>query len=113
MYERITLKRLNEFLQENETIIPEQFGFVSGKNTTLQLARIINKDMINFNTNKVTNLTTIDLERAYDTVWHDALIYIMSKVHIPAYLIRTILHILQERTFKVTSEGVLSDKKSI
>lgn len=38
------------------------------KNTTMQLARIIDKAKIHFNINKVTGFTTPDLEKAYDTV---------------------------------------------
>lgn len=46
----------------------EQFGCRLGHNTSLQVARIANAIMTNFNKNNVTAMTLIDIEKAFDTV---------------------------------------------
>jgi hypothetical protein len=49
-------------------------GFKKNHSTTLQLARIINVILIEFNKDKTTAMTLIDLEKAFDTVWINGLV---------------------------------------
>lgn len=64
IYEIIIVKRIEETTFDKNSLIEEQFGFVPKKNTTLQLARVIDTAKINFNMNKVISFTTLDLEKA-------------------------------------------------
>lgn len=111
VYEKIILKRMNQHLQGR--IIDEQFGFQAGKSTTMQLARIIDKIMINFNINRVSNLTILDLEKAYDTVWHNALLMKASQTGLPPYLVKIIKSFLEDRTIKVSCNNTLSHSKPV
>lgn len=111
--ERIALKKINNHIYRNKVIIEEQFGFVPEKSTTLQLARIIDKTKVNFNTNKVTTMAVLDLEKAYDTVWHKGLIVKMARSGIPPHLVKIVDDYLKRRTIQVQCNGELSEKKEI
>lgn len=113
IYEIIIAKRMEETTRNKNIIIDEQFGFVQKKSTTLQLAKIVDKAKINFNTNRVTSFTTLDLEKAYDTVWHDALIYKFHKYEYPLYITKTIQSFLKDRTLPVKYNNTTSTSRTI
>lgn len=99
--ERVILNRIHKFEKANKIIIPEQFGFRNNHSTTLQLARIVDQATINFNLNKTTALLTLDIEKAFDTVWHDGLIYKLMKYNFPLHLTKIIQSFLKNRSFAV------------
>jgi hypothetical protein len=99
---------------DKHNIIPDtQFGFRQYHSTIMQIARIINQITINTNLNKTTALTTIDLTKAFDTIWHDALINKLIHNKYPKHLIQIIFHYLQHRTFQVKYNKTLSDPHPI
>lgn len=101
IFEKILLNRITKFEKDNKTIIPEQFGFRTKHSTSLQLARIADLATINFNININTALLTLDIEKAFDTVWHDALIHKLIKFKLPIYLIKLVQSFLNNRSFSV------------
>lgn len=111
--EKVMLKRLQQFEFENNNIIPEQFGFRSNHSTVLQLARIINTITYNFNIKKNTSVVTLDIEKAFDTIWHDGLIHKLVILNIPRYLIKLIENFLRNRFFQVATSHSLSDPQPI
>lgn len=111
--EKIILVRLKNHEDENKCLIPEQFGFRTNASTVHQLVRITEIITTNFNINKVTSLMTLDIEKAFDTVWHNALIYKLIKYHIPNHLIKIIHSFLINRTFQVKIGDTLSVKHKI
>ena len=107
-FEKIIQKRLVRQLEDDEKLIPEQFGFRQSRSTELQLARIVDYAMINNNINNNTALVILDLEKAYDTVWIEALIHKMQLMEIQTYVIKLILSYLEDRTLQVK----INQKKS-
>lgn len=111
--ETTILKRVNQHLTQNNIIIPEQFGFKPKHNTTLQLARVTDHILINRNNNKITSLLTLDIEKAFDTVWHNGLLLKLLKIKTPLYLIKLIKSFLENRTFQLSINQNLSKKLNI
>lgn len=108
--ERLILNRLKKF--DNQ--IPDaQFGFRNHRTTELQLATLIDEAKTNIIKGKTTALATLDIEKAYDTIWHEGLIYKLINMAIPGYLIKIIWEFLKERTFQVIVSGVPSQKHNI
>lgn len=101
------LKDLDEKLKEN------QFGFRPARNTELQLAKIINEITNNRNKKLTTAMATIDIEKAYDTVWHDGLLYKLNKQDCPKYLLKMIEKFLKNREFTTTVNNKKSNIKNI
>lgn len=109
--ERIIYKKLYNFLEDENKLIPEQFGFRRNHSTDLQTARIVEEAMINNNTKKTTALALLDLEKAYDTIWQKALLYKMEKLRVPRYIIKLTASYIENRTIQVKIDDIKSEKK--
>lgn len=111
--EKIILRRLDK-IEQKEKIIPNcQFGFRSGHSTTHQVVRIITDIKTNLNQNQNTVLMLLDMQKAFDKVWIDGLIYKLLKVQIPPHLCKLILSYLTQREFRVRLNGAMSGSKII
>lgn len=51
----------------------------------------------------------LDVEKAFDNVWHDGLVYKLCYINFPPHLIKIIRSYLQERSFRVSLNGYLSN----
>ena len=89
------------------------FGFRQGHSTVLQLAKIIDDITKKFNLNQSTSMIALDIERAFDTVWHSALIAKMVQLNIPNYLVKLTISYLRNRSFQVKVNKKLSEIKKI
>lgn len=67
----------------------------------------------NFNKNVSTAMVLLDLEKAFDTVWHQGLICKLSEFNFPLYLIKITQSYLRDRTFIVTANGTQSNEQHI
>lgn len=106
--EKIIKKRMLTFLQKNKVLVDEQFGFRQGHSTVDQLARFVNQITLNFNKKLHTGAMLLDIEKAFDTVWHLGLIYKMILLNFPRYLINLIFSYLQNREMFVFLNGFKS-----
>lgn len=111
--EKVVKFRLIEFIDINNILIPEQFGFRSHHSTVAQLVRLCDYATDAFNYNKYTGLMLFDIEKAFDTMWHKGLIYKMINLKFPNYIIKLIYSYLSNRTFRVIINGASSPEKPI
>ena len=89
--ERVLLTRL-KMLGVEEGIPDEQFGFRSGHNTTLCVARVLQDTLTNFNLGNSTLALALDFTKAFDTVWLDGLTYKLIRKHnLPPFVV-ALLH---------------------
>ena len=106
--ERALLRRLNT-LGLQDKIPAEQFGFRPGHSTTLLAAKIVQDAVDKFNVGQTTFLAALDIERAFDSVWHNGLTYKLIYHHeLPPYIITLIHSYIARRSFQVKIEGSLS-----
>ena len=108
LLEKILLNRILEFEAINKILINEQFGFRKNKSTVQQLARITDKICNNFNINRHTAMLLLDIEKAFDTVWHRGLIYKLDRYKFPKYIIKIIISYLYKRKFKINIQNIFS-----
>jgi len=101
--------RLNSFEIDHNIIIKQQFGFKSRHSTTQQILRLTEKAALGFNTNRSLGVVLLDLKKAYDSVWHDALIHKLIKYKYPLYLIKLIQSYLAGRTAFVSINNSVSE----
>ena len=111
--ERIIHTQLLTHLKQNQIIIPQQFGFREKHSCTQQLLRVTEHTIMELNKNRYTQLVLLDVEKAFDSVWHDALIYKLQKIETPEYIIRIIRSYLTNRRMYITVNGVNSLLKHI
>lgn len=115
--ERVILSRISLFTDENDVLPPEQHGFVRGKSTIHQLKRLTDHIKAGFtgrnNNKKSTGMILVDVERAFDRVWHAGLLKKMIDANYPKYLVFLTRSFLSSRSFFVNIEGAKSNVKLI
>lgn len=79
----------------------EQFGFRRKHSTTQQLTRVCEHITKNFNLKRNTGIALLDIEKAFDTVYHKGLITKLHAYKFPQYLIKLISSYLADRKFRV------------
>ena len=109
--EKVILKILNKHLARNNILSQTQFGFRAQHSTVSQLAIVTDHILHNFNLNKHTGMVLIDLEKAFDSVWHNGLIYKLIGYGFPKFLIHLIASYLRNRKFYVSTKNASSKTK--
>lgn len=99
--EKVIKDKITNFMDTNNILPPQQFGFRKEHNTVHPLIRIRNLVKSNFNSHKSTGMVLLDVKAAFDSVWHEGLIYKCIRLNFPAELIRIIQCFLSNRTFRV------------
>eukprot|EP00102_Acyrthosiphon_pisum_P013028 XP_008182429.1 PREDICTED: RNA-directed DNA polymerase from mobile element jockey-like [Acyrthosiphon pisum] len=111
IYEKVVLYELQKHLTDK--IRPEQSAFRREHSTTQQLVKLTDHICNNLNSNIHTASVFLDVEKAFDRVWHDGLIYKMSNLNIPPWLIKTVSSFLSNRSFCVRIEDRLSSPRAV
>lgn len=99
--ERIVYNFLIAFIEEKNLLPPTQFGFRKGHSTIHQAMRIKQFVTRNRSNKKSTGMILLDIEKAFDSVWHDGLVHKLIKMKLPNFLIRIINSFIRNRHFSV------------
>ena len=88
---KIIIKRLNEHILTNNLLPNEQFGFRASYSTEQQLARLTDNIVTGLRQKDTTILAFLDIQKAFDKVWHAGLIIKLQNIHhIPIALTKLI-----------------------
>ncbi|KAL4132471.1 hypothetical protein QTP88_009614 [Uroleucon formosanum] len=98
--EKVILKRITNIAQLNNSIPNFQFGFRSLHATTHQLHRVVDTISTALETKKYCAGVFLDVAKAFDTVWHDGLLFKLKKIF-PAPLYLMLKSYLENRPFNV------------
>ncbi|GFX52994.1 probable RNA-directed DNA polymerase from transposon X-element [Trichonephila clavipes] len=107
LFEKILLSRIQAFSDSNHIIPDFQHGFRK------RLQRATNLIIDGFNTHRTTGGIFLDVEKAFDRVWHNGLIFKLIQINLPPYLIKIIYEYLSNRTFQVKINSIHSRIGSI
>ncbi|GJQ73725.1 hypothetical protein Trydic_g14059 [Trypoxylus dichotomus] len=110
---RVIQKRLLSLVEEKFIIPGFQCGFRREHSTTQQLLRVSDNITSNMDKSTPTAAIMLDIEKAFNNVWHDDLIHKMRLHRIPATLANTIQHYLRGRTFSVKIEEYISTARKM
>lgn len=111
--EKVILTRLHKHESLNHLLKPYQYGFRAQRSTVQQLLTLSDKIITNINNKTYTSMLLMDIEKAFDTVWQNALLHKLLTQNTPLYLIKIIQSYLHQRTFQVQIDSTLSSKKPI
>ena len=89
--------RLNHILESEHRLSDQQQGFRQGRSTELALWRFVTSATSALKTRKRCVAVALDIERAYDTVDHTALLWKLKNKGIPRYLVAWIRAFLADR----------------
>lgn len=113
IFEKIIKSILDKYLESNNIIPREQFGFRKYHSTSHQVMRIRNHVKENFSNGNSTALVLLDVAKAFDSIWHDGLIFKMINFGFPPFLIKILKCFLKGRSFQVSINNDLSDPMEI
>jgi hypothetical protein len=107
LFEKVSLKIAKRHTNEKGLLNAGQYGFRECHSTTLQCMRLTDHVTLSIN-NMSTAAVFLDIEKAFDTTWHNGLLYKLSKMDFSASLIKLISSFLSNRKFSVSVEGEMS-----
>ena len=110
LFEKVILNRMMAHINENSIFANEQFGFRHGHSTTHQLLRVTNLIRSNKSEGYSTGLALLDIEKAFDSVWHEGLIVKLKNFNFPTYIVRIIQSYLSNRTLQVNYQNSRSER---
>lgn len=113
LYEKLVLKRLTNFSNANDVITAVQFGFRQEHSTSHQILRVSNHIKTQKAIKKSTGMVLFDIEKAFDSVWHDGLVFKLHKFKFPVYLCKLVQAFCRGRQFEVHVHGSKSKPRSI
>lgn len=93
-------------------LIPEsQYGFKAHHSTLHAINKILSDISWALNDRKCVGTCLVDLEKAFDTIWLDGLIFKLKNKKLPLYILKLITHMITDRSFVVSSGSTLSDRE--
>jgi endonuclease/exonuclease/phosphatase family metal-dependent hydrolase len=113
MFEKLLLFRFVAFEKAHNIFIPTQFGFRNNHSTVHQVLRITESAAFCFNKHRSTGMVLLDVEKAFDTVWHNGLLHKLLELKFPLYLIKIISSYLKDRKSFVSFQGSSSEQYDV
>jgi hypothetical protein len=104
LFEKILLHEVNVGGLMRE----EQFGFRPNHSTSLQLVHLVERITSNFGVKRLTGAVSLDVAKAFDTVWIDGLLYKLTLLNFWYYIVHTISSYLRGRTFEASFQTTTS-----
>lgn len=96
-------------MRPHVSLIAEQFGFREEHSTVLQLTRFIHKITTSYNKKEYFAAVLLDMEKAFDRVWHEGLLYkVSTSTTTPLQIIHVLQSFLENRRVQVLIEGKTS-----
>lgn len=111
--EKIVERKIRNFFHINNLFDKNQFGFMKGHSTVHSLSRIQNQIINGLNNKSATIMTLLDIEAAFDTVWHEALLHKMFHRNVPIGFIKIVADYLKHRQLMVQIGNEFSLKKEM
>lgn len=109
LLEKLIYSRGQAHTELNNILPDEQFGFRREYSTVHQLQRVKNSIKRAKDISKSTVMALLDVEKAFDNVWHDGLIHKLLQYNFPVYLVKILSNYLDGRSSMVCVGSALSD----
>ncbi|GFW65432.1 RNA-directed DNA polymerase from mobile element jockey [Trichonephila clavipes] len=94
-------ERLNDYLEKENILVPEQHGFRPHLSTTHQLLRVVEYIKDGIDRHQYTAAVLLDIQKAFDRVWHTGLLFKLIMYKIPPPLILLLKSYIGDRSFTV------------
>lgn len=104
IYEMVVNIRIVNFSTEQNIIPDNQYGFKQQHSTTHAINKLLSDINTNIHYGKLVGAALIDLEKAFDSVWLNGLLYKLHNFRFPQWLIYLIWDMISNKKF-VTWDG--------
>ena len=109
LFERVIEQRLRSYLEDIGFINKYQSGFRQHKSTDDHLFRLSQSVMESFNRKEHVVAAFLDVEKAFDNVWHNGLRYKIFMLDLPTKMTHWLSDFLVGRVIQVNVNGFLPD----
>ena len=113
LFEKILLSRILHEVNVRGLLRNEQFGFHPRHSTSLQLARLVERITRIFGEKRLTGAIFLYVAKAFVTVWIDGLLYKLTLLNFPSYVVHTISSYLRGRTFEASLQTATSSRRDM
>ena len=110
LFQRVIEKRLRKHLEDDCFFSKYQSSFRQSKSTNDYLFGLSQIVMESFNRAEHVIAALLDVEKAFNNVWHNGLRYKIYQLDLPTKLCRWLSDFLVGRVIQVKTEGFLSPK---
>jgi hypothetical protein len=100
-------------VNDNAAIPDEQFGFRPKHSTADQFIHVTEFISLGMNQRRSTGAIFLDVAKAFDTVWHDGLVYKLHTEGLPLAIVKLINSFFENRVFHVKLGHALSTEREI
>ena len=113
LFEKMLHSRILSEVNGSGFLRDEQFGFRPKHSTSLQLARPVQRVTRNFGEKRVKGEVFLDVAKAINTVWVNDLLFKLTALKFPSYLVKTKSSYLIDRTFEASFQTAKSTRSEI
>ena len=110
LFERVIEQRLRSHLEHTEFINKHQSGFRKAKSTDDHLFRLSQSIMESFNREEHVVAAFLDVEKAFDNVWHNGLRFKIFQLDLPTKMTRWLSDFLVGRLIQVNVNNFFSSQ---
>ena len=110
LFERVIEQRLRSHLENIGFLNKHQSGFRRAKSTDDHLSRPSQSIMESFNRGEHVVAAFLDVEKAFDNVWHNGLRYEIFQLDLPTKMTRWLSDFLFGRVIQIDINGFLSNQ---
>jgi len=108
LFERVVAHRLTEHFCEANFFNDWQRAYLRGKEASEIVFRLAEEARLTRDSKWTTTAISLDVEKAFDSVWHDGLRYKLHSAGVPDPLLRLLSSFLVDRTIQVRVGSTLS-----
>ena len=109
VFERVVFKYVFNFLRDNFALTDKQSGFMPGDGTINQLVFLYNEFSKAIDMQKEVRVVFCDITKAFDRVYHPALLYKLRKSGITGPILDWFSSYLRDRKQRVVTQGEFSE----
>jgi len=109
LFEKVIVHRMQLYLRERGFFNAYQRAYLEGKEAAEHIYCLGDEIRLAKDNGWTTTAVSLDVEKAFDSVWHDGLRFKLSLIGMPTTLVRLLSSFLTERTIRVRVNHVLSD----
>ena len=110
LFERVIKQRLRSHLEKIGFLNKQQSGFRRAKYTDDHLFRLSQSIMESFNRGEHVVAAFLDVEKAFDNIWHNGLRYKIFQLDLPTKMTRWLSDFLVGRVIQLNVNGFLSNQ---
>lgn len=113
IFERAVIPWIVGHIDDNQLLPRFQYGFRAGRSSTHQLYRVTGMVKKALKNKKSVGILSLDLQSAFDTVWHHGVLHKLETANFPLYLLKLFESYLSDRYFMVAVGNQMSSKRLI